>query len=175
MTEPATEPPAEPEESSWLWRLIGMILGVAFAIMFGAVVLAAVLAVPAALIFGMYKAFPDEKIEPKAGAGWLDTIFANQYVVFSARVVLLSLGLVLLIGGLFIVVSVIYRMYRKEFLHKIGPFEVSVAATADRDLGEIDQMYQELLSEAWQQNEELEGRLNAALAREAPEAAPAGT
>jgi hypothetical protein len=78
------------------------------------------LALPSGVVFAFYKAFPDRKIEPRPGAGWLDMIFANQYVVFSARVVLISVAVVLVLGALFVAVSIVYRMYRREFVHKLA-------------------------------------------------------
>jgi hypothetical protein len=140
-------------------RLLGWVLAAVLMVM----LLAAALAVPAAVVFAMYEAFPRKEIEPRPGEGWLDTVFANQYVIFSARVVLIGLALVLLFGAIYIAVSIFYRIYRREFLHKAGPFEAAIAATADRDLAQVGDVYQEALNEAWEANEELERRLAAAL------------
>src|SRR5436305_5037130 len=36
------------------------------------------LALPSGVVFAFYKAFPDRKIEPRPGAGWLNTIFRES-------------------------------------------------------------------------------------------------
>jgi len=120
--------------------------------------LAVVLALPAAIVFAFYEAFPDQKIEPRPGEGWLDTIFANEYVVFSVRVVLISLALLLVLGAIFVGVSILYRMYRREFVHKLGWVEVSVAPMDSREAGTLE-MYQRLLRDAWARAETMEERL----------------
>lgn len=121
--------------------------------------LAVVLALPAAIVFAFYKAFPDEKIEPRPGEGWLDTIFANAYVVFSVRVVLISLALLLVLGAIFVGVSIVYRMYRREFVHKLGWVEVSAAAAPTRNVGASEDAYQRLLADAWVRAEAMDGLL----------------
>lgn len=121
--------------------------------------LAVALALPAGVVFAFYEAFPDEKIEPRPGAGWLDTIFANEYVVFSVRVVLISLAVVLVLGAIFVGVSIVYRMYRREFVHKLGWVEVSVMPTATEDAGALDEMNQRLLRDAWASVEAMDGLL----------------
>jgi hypothetical protein len=156
-----------------LVNFIGRVLGYAIAGVFIVILFCAVLAVPAAVVFAGYKAFPKKKIEPQPGEGWLDTIFANQYVIFSARLVLIGLALVLLFGAVYMAVSIFYRMFRREFLHKVGWFEADVAKAADRELEQVGSAYQEMLNDAWTQNEELEARFGGAL--EALEQASAET
>jgi hypothetical protein len=123
------------------------------------------LALPSGVVFAFYKTFPDEKIEPRPGAGWLDTIFANQYVVFSVRVELISIAVVLVLGALFVAVSIVYRMVRHEFVHKLGWVEVSVPASAERDFREVDEFYRRVVMDAWERNEEMAGRLGRAVVK----------
>lgn len=142
-----------------VWNLFGYVVGMVLVL----VCFAIALAVPVALVYAMYEAFPRQEIEPRPGEGWLDTVFANRFVIFSARVVLIGLALVLLIGAIYLSVSIFYRIYRKEFLHKAGPFEAAVRAATDRDLEGIGETYQSLLADAWAENEDLERRLAVAL------------
>jgi hypothetical protein len=138
--------------------LLRLVLGLAFFAMLAGVALS----IPTALGWAIYRAFPDE-IPQKTNAGWIDLIFSNQYVVFAARIVLIALALVLLIGGVYLTMSMFVRIARQEWLHKAGPFEAKVVDRADEQLEDVDVAYQEMLAEAWGENEELEGRLETAL------------
>jgi hypothetical protein len=165
-------PPDEPPEaiSTTLYRVlrallssVAAVLAVLVAIAFLLAVLGLALSIVAGLAWAIYKAFPDP-IPQKTNAGWVDLIFSNQYVVFSARIVLISLALVLLIGGVYITMSMFVRIYRREWLHKAGPFEAKVAERVDEDLETVDDTYQEMLNEAWGENVELARRLEESLA-----------
>lgn len=112
-------------------------------------------AIPVALVYAIYKAFP-QHIDQKTNAGWVDLIVSNQYVVFAVRIVILSLALVLLFAGVYITISILMRIYRREWLHKAGPFEAEIS---DDDLREVQEKYDQALSGAWEQNEDLSKRL----------------
>ena len=85
--------------------------------------------------------------------------------MFSVRVVLISIAIVLVLGAVFVAVSIVYRMVRREFVHKLGWVEVSVPATAERDFGEVDEFYRRVVMDAWERNEEMAGRLERAASR----------
>ena len=85
-------------------------------------------------------------------------------MVFSVRVVLISLALVLVLGAIFVGVSIFYRMYRREFIYKLGWVEVSVAATAARDARAVEERYQRMLSEARERVVQMEARAERAAA-----------
>jgi hypothetical protein len=126
-------------------------------------ILAAVaLSVPVAVVYAIIKAYPGD-VATKANPSWLDLVFENTYVVYSARIVLISFALVLLFGGVYIALSIAVRTYRREWLHKIGWFEASLAKGAEHDLGEIEKAYQEALDGAWATSEDLANRLEEAL------------
>jgi hypothetical protein len=97
-------------------RGLGQILAVIVAVVVFAVFLGLLLSIPAALIFAIYKAFPDE-IAQSNDSGWVELIVFNQYVVFAIRIVLISLALVLLFAGVYVTVSILMRMWRREWLH----------------------------------------------------------
>lgn len=116
-------------------------------------------AIPVALVYAIYKAFP-QHIDQKTNAGWVDLIVSNQYVVFAIRIVVISLALVLLFAGVYITISILMRTWRREWLHKAGPFEAELAERAADDLGEIGDDYGQVLADAWKQNEDLSQRLS---------------
>ncbi len=141
--------------------MVSTAISFALAFAFVAVLLAVTLAVPTAVSFAVFEAFPRHAIEPRAGQGWLDVIFANRYIVFSGRVFLISLTVVLIVGGLYVTASVLYRIYRQEFLYKVGWFEADVVKMTDRELAEIRASYDSALNDAWEHGEEVEARLTA--------------
>lgn len=136
-------------------RLIAILLGIVVV----ATLAGVVLAVPAAVVYFIYKAKPSGEVTKKQDAGWLDTIFTNDYVVWSARIVLISVALVLLFLGLYISFSIFVRIYRREWLRRAGGFEPAIDERADRDLETAEREYDEILASAWQENEKLERQL----------------
>jgi hypothetical protein len=171
--EPTPPPPPapEPEQSQSLEGIaeragpnVGQIIGSLFAIPFIAAIVAITLAVPAGFAFAIYEAFPRHEVAQKKNPGWIDLVFENRYIVFSARIVLLALALVLLFGGVYLAASIAVRTYRKEWLRRAGPFEPDVAARVDQQLGMFDDETFAVLQQAWAENEDLERRLESALA-----------
>jgi hypothetical protein len=76
----------------------------------------------------------------------LDAIFANDLMVFGARVVLLTVGLLILILCAYAGTSIVVRMARGEWLHRGGGLAVELAryeeqlaalTTCAKALGEI--------------------------------------
>lgn len=55
------------------------------------------------------------------------------------------------------------RTWRREWLHKIGWFEASVAARAAEDVEQLRATVDAMLEASWEENERLEERLEAAL------------
>lgn len=56
---------------------------------------------------------------------FIDTIFDNRAVLWTARLLLVSAAAVLAFGGFFIVISIGIRMKKGEWLRRAGPFEIS--------------------------------------------------
>jgi hypothetical protein len=56
---------------------------------------------------------------------FIDTIFDNRAVLWTARLLLVSAAVVLACGGFFIVISIGMRLKNEEWLRRAGPFEVS--------------------------------------------------
>jgi hypothetical protein len=61
---------------------------------------------------------------------FIDTVFDNRAVLWTARLLLVSAAIVLVFGGVFIVVSIGTRMKKGELLRRAGPFEVSEPAVS---------------------------------------------
>ncbi len=64
----------------------------------------------------------------------LDRIFANAFVIASARVVLLSAAVVLLFGGIYIAASTVHRMRHGQWLYRAGPFEAHLPEAASEEM-----------------------------------------
>jgi hypothetical protein len=56
---------------------------------------------------------------------FIDTIFDNRGVLWTARLLLVSAAVVLAFGGTFIVISIGMRLKNEEWLRRAGPFEIS--------------------------------------------------
>lgn len=68
---------------------------------------------------------------------FIDAIFDNRAVLWTARFLLVSAAAVLAVGGIFIVVSIGIRTKNGEWLKRAGPFEVS-ETTVGEVKGRID-------------------------------------
>jgi hypothetical protein len=62
---------------------------------------------------------------------FIDTIFDNRAVLWTARLLLVSAAVVLAFGGFFIVISIGMRMKKGEWLRRAGPFEISEATLSE--------------------------------------------
>ncbi|HJX46765.1 MAG TPA: hypothetical protein VJ375_02880 [Gaiellaceae bacterium] len=89
----------------------------------------------------LYRIYP-AGIREKTNPGFVDNIFGSNLVVFASRLVLLSAALVLAFAGGYIVVSIVSWMRHRQWLSKMGPFEVSREA--------IEQL--QGLVQFWQEN-----------------------
>lgn len=138
-------------------------LGLLVALVFVLSAIAVVLSIPAGFGFAVYKAYPRGPLPVQKNPSWLDTVFENTYVIFAARIVLLALALVLLFGGIYVAASTAVRMWRREWLRRLGPFEPDIAARVEREVGTFEDETESVLRDAWEQNEALEGRLEAVL------------
>ena len=139
--------------------MIGVLVALAFVVVAAAIMLS----VPAGFGWAVYKAFPRGALPSKKNAGWLDDVFHNIYVVFAARLVLLAIALVLLFLGLYVATSIAVRMWRREWLRRVGWFEPDIAARVENQVGSFGSATDELLQAVWEQNETLESRLETAL------------
>lgn len=66
-------------------------------------------------------------------AGFIDTIFDNRGVIWTARLLLVSAAVVLAFGGFFIVISIGMRLKNGEWLRRAGPFEISETTLSEME------------------------------------------
>lgn len=81
------------------------------------------------LVKGLYPIDLPESHNPD----FVDVVFDNRGVIWTARLLLVSAAGVLAFGGIFIVVSIGIRMKSGEWLRRAGPFEIS-----DGSLGQAE-------------------------------------
>jgi hypothetical protein len=55
---------------------------------------------------------------------FIDTAFDNRAVIWTARLLLASTATAFVIGGVFIVIAIGIRMKNREWLQRVGPFEM---------------------------------------------------
>ncbi len=105
---------------------------------------------------------------------FIDAIFDNRGVLWTARFLLVSAAAVLVFAGVFIVVSIGTRMKKGELLRRAGPFEVS-EPTADeieeqlahwRTVASVKQEEVAELTECLRESDEMFERLRTELASE---------
>jgi hypothetical protein len=87
----------------------------------------------ALLVKGLYPAELPSAEDPN----FIDTIFNNRAVLWTARLLLVSAAAVMAVGGVFIVVSIGIRTKNGEWLKRAGPFEVSETTVGEIE-GRID-------------------------------------
>lgn len=75
----------------------------------------------ALLVKGLYPA----NLPASRNPDFVDNVFDNRAVLLAARLLLVSAAAVLALGGVFIVVSIGHRMKNREWLRRVGPFEIS--------------------------------------------------
>lgn len=75
----------------------------------------------------LYRIYPTDLAE-KQSPGFVDNIFANNLVVFAARLVLFSIALVLAVAAAYTIWSIIQWTRAGRLLTKAGPFEVGQEA-----------------------------------------------
>jgi hypothetical protein len=90
----------------------------------------ALAAIPVGLVLLGIALYPDRLPSP-ANPDFIDNIFDNRAVIWAARLLLVSAAVVLAMGGVYTVVSTIIRMKNREWLKRVGPFEVSENALTD--------------------------------------------
>jgi hypothetical protein len=75
----------------------------------------------------LYRIYPSDLAEKKSPA-FVDNIFANNLVVFAARLVLFSIALVLAVAAAYTIWSIVQWSRAGRLLTKAGPFEVGEEA-----------------------------------------------
>lgn len=135
----------------------GQIIGWFLALPFFILALAVLLGVIAGVFYGLFDAFPTD-IPVKEDPGYLDTIFANRFVIWASRVALMISALAIVGLGLFIVASIIVRIRRRQWLRKGGPFEVEEPANIEEGFENVDELI-DSLNEAIETNSLLGERL----------------
>jgi hypothetical protein len=110
------------------------------------------LLVPFALVG--YRIYPGDRTTQK-NPGFIDIIFANNLVVFAARLTLFLVALVLAVTAFFIVRSMIYRMKAGEHLTQFGPLKVPEV----EDLSTAVDFWQNQWAEVDIENTELRARI----------------
>lgn len=74
---------------------------------------------------------------------FIDLIFANNLVVFAARLVLLSTGVVLAVAAVFIVISFWMRGKAGHWMSRFGPFETQAVENLEGAVAQWQQWWQE--------------------------------
>lgn len=110
----------------------------------------------AATAWLVYLAWPGD-LPTNKDANWINNVFDNKPVLFVSRLVLFTLGIVVTTGCVFTIVSIYHRFRSKEWLRRIGPFEVSEQAVSDLT-AQIDH-WRDLATTAQQDIEELKNDL----------------
>jgi hypothetical protein len=123
------------------------------ATLFGVFVILGTLAAGALVLYRIYPAHVQEKASP----GFVDNIFGSNLVVFAARLTLLSAALVLAFAGGYIVLSIISWIKHRQWLTKMGPFEVSREAI--EQLQGMVELWREHATEQANEIERLQGQL----------------
>src|SRR4051794_26487412 len=103
---------------------------------------------------------------------FIDAIFDNRAVLWTARLLLVSAAVVLAFGGLFIVISIGMRLKNGEWLRRAGPFEISETTlsemTGQRDRWRIAALLEQEsvaeLTERLEKSDELIAQLRTAYA-----------
>lgn len=105
---------------------------------------------------------------------FVDTVFDNRGVLWTARFLLVSAAAVLVCGGVFIVVSIGTRMKKGELLRRAGPFEVSEPTASEiegqlahwRTVASVKQEEVAELTECLRESDEMFERLRTEFASE---------
>jgi hypothetical protein len=105
---------------------------------------------------------------------FVDTIFNNRGVLWTARLLLVSATVVLVFGGVFIVVSIGTSMKKGELLLRAGPFEVSEPTATEiegqlahwRTVASVKQEEVAELTECLRESDEMFERLRTEFASE---------
>jgi len=71
---------------------------------------------------------------------FIETIFDNRAVLWTARLLLVSAAVVLAFGGFFIVISIGMRLRNEEWLRRAGPFEISETTMREIE-GQLDRWH----------------------------------
>lgn len=153
------EEAATQEDSGPVYRLgqfIGMLIAIPLLVVF-AVLVAAFIGLIVGGIFmlgwAVYHADPGE-LTPKDNAGYLDLIVSNRWVVWGLRGGLLVGLATIAILSLFVVMSIVVRARRGEWLRSGAGLQTDIQA-AERNIERADAVLVSLLSEAQREKDEL--------------------
>jgi hypothetical protein len=83
------------------------------------------LLVALSIAVGLYVAlriYPSDLTAPQPHADFIATIFQSRVLIFTGRITLL-------VVAAFIVLSIVARIWNRQWLSKAGPFEISTAMT----------------------------------------------
>jgi hypothetical protein len=72
-------------------------------------------------------------LPPTRDLDFIDAIFHNRAVLWTARLLLVSAAVVLACGGFFIVISIGTRIKNGEWLRRAGPFEISETTLSEME------------------------------------------
>jgi hypothetical protein len=112
-----------------------------------------ILALPAVVVLAIIFSYPSELPD----RGFLDSIFANEVVLWVARLVVLFAGAVLVLGGTYLIVSIGSWIKNSQWLTKLGPLEVSQKAVDE--IREEAEVWRSLLDSAEEEIDQLKERL----------------
>lgn len=110
----------------------------------------------ALVVVGVIAIIPPEAPKP-SDPSFIDSIFANRFVIFTARLLLLAGAIVAAFAATYVMSSIVVRMRRGQWLRRTGPFEVSEEAVASLS-DEID-LWKGLAQDAEEEIEALKERL----------------
>lgn len=137
-------------------RVIGQLIGGIVVLFLVLAAFAIIVATPAAFTYIVWKSDPGT-ITPSADAGYLDLIFSNRWVVWSARLMLYVAAFALLMLGIYIVASIVTRIKNRQWLRSAGGFHADVGQL-QADLSYVDDLL-ELVDEAQTEKDQLADKL----------------
>jgi hypothetical protein len=143
------------EDASGRGYQLGKAIG---ALLAAAIVFAMVLALIGCVILFFWALVSSDPgdVEPQEGVGYIELVVSERWVVWALRLMLFALVGTLLFVALFVIGSIVVRASKGQWLRSAGGFH---ADTAERELREGQQLYDELLSEAQSEKDELVDQL----------------
>jgi hypothetical protein len=154
---------AADDEQGWGYRLgqfIAMLIAIPLLLVFAALVVAFIALVIggiAVLVWAVYHADPGE-ISPDKNAGWIELIVSNRWVLWGLRAGVLGAVAATFILSLFVVMSIVVRARRGEWLRSGAGLQADIQA-AQRSLEGADSTLIPLLAEAQAEKAELARQL----------------
>lgn len=146
------QPPDELGESVSHWTArVGHAIGAVLAVAVVTTMLLALVGSVVLFFWALVSSDPGE-VRPQEGVGYIELIVAERWVVWAVRLMLFAVVGTLLFVALFVVGSIVVRASKGQWLRSAGGFH---ADTAEKDLREGQEIYDDLLTEAQGEKDEL--------------------